>query len=192
MTPCGNKASAVHSFGFLLFGEVVLLTKSIKALTYYILMSKMGLAGQDVLTRKYKLPTLANDNKLSLCTRTTQLCYQKERKTNKFKFYRIWISELSRQISKYVNQLGSVLLAGCRVGREGEPHHTATLDTTLYEEATKTKNVQPQGTALASSRINLNHYKLLLTNVPVHSETFNHSIHLALAYTKNTSQAAVS
>lgn len=71
MTPCRNKASAIHSFGFLLFGEVVFLTKSIKALTHYILMSKMGLAGQDVLTRKYKLPTLANDNKLSLCTRTT-------------------------------------------------------------------------------------------------------------------------
>lgn len=70
MTPCGNKASAIHSFG-LLFGEVVFLTKSIKALTHYILMSKMGLAGQDVPTRKYKLPTLANDNKLSLCTRTT-------------------------------------------------------------------------------------------------------------------------
>jgi len=62
---------------------VVFVTESKKALTQYILMSKMGLAGQDVLTRKYNLPTLASDNKLYTHTQTSNIAVLPKREESK-------------------------------------------------------------------------------------------------------------
>lgn len=59
-------------------------------------MSKMGLAGQDVLTRKYNLPMLASDNKLYTCTQNNNIAVLPKRKESKqIMFYRIWIWEPS-------------------------------------------------------------------------------------------------
>lgn len=46
-------------------------------------MSKMGLAGQDVLTRKYDLPTLAGDNKLYTRTQNNNVDVPAKRKETK-------------------------------------------------------------------------------------------------------------
>lgn len=60
-------------------------------------MSKMGSAGQDVLTREYNLPTSAGDNKLYTHTHktTARLHYQKLKARKKFLLYRIRILEPS-------------------------------------------------------------------------------------------------
>lgn len=57
--------------------------ESRKALIQYILMSKTGLAGQDVLTRKYNLPTLAGDNKLYTRTQNNNIDVPAKRKESK-------------------------------------------------------------------------------------------------------------
>lgn len=46
-------------------------------------MSEIGSAGQDVLTRKYNLPTLASDNKLYGCTENNNVAVLSRRKARK-------------------------------------------------------------------------------------------------------------
>lgn len=61
-------------------------------------MSKMGLAGQDELTRQYNLPTLASDNKLYMHTQNNNIAVlpkKNKKKTNKCMSYRIQILEPS-------------------------------------------------------------------------------------------------
>lgn len=50
-------------------------------------MSKMGLAGQDELTRKYNLPTLDSDNKLYMHTQNNNIAVLPKKKNESKQTY---------------------------------------------------------------------------------------------------------